>query len=255
MALYVKKDDDLFPVATRPCLTALNTAIALMVGFLLSITVGYGQAEPVFAATIVLDPGHGGRDEGAGSGSAFWEKRFTLALAQAVAAALSPPQRVELTRSADIELAPADRAALANHLKADLMVSLHAAVAPYCSDRTAAVYVHYDERLVMDSVKSKASDSDSPAWETLQIRHQQGSQTVAEEIRLALEASGAFDRVAIYKAPLIALMGADLPAVLLEVGCIHPTVALTKDQYEKQLRAYAGPIATAIEAALDALAP
>ncbi|WP_319521852.1 N-acetylmuramoyl-L-alanine amidase [uncultured Desulfosarcina sp.] len=224
-------------------------------GFLLSIAAGYGQAETAFAATVVLDPGHGGNNEGAGSGSAFSEKRFTLALAQAVAAALSSKHRVELTRSADIELAPADRAAVANHLKADLMVSLHAAVAPYCSDRTAAVYIHNDERLVMGSGKTESSKSDPPAWETLQIRHQQNSQTVAEEIRIALEASGAFDHVAVYTAPLIALMGADLPAVLLEVGCIHPTVALTKDQYEQQLNAYAGPIAAAIETALDTLAP
>jgi len=249
----VKKDADLFPVAAKPCPTFINVALVLMMGFLLSIEAVYGQAETVFAATIVLDPGHGGNDEGAHRDSAFSEKRFTLALAQAVAAVLSPTQRVELTRSADIELAPADRAALANHLKADLMVSLHAAVAPYCSDQTAAVYVHDDERLVMASGKSKASDSDPPAWETLQIRHQKDSQKVAENIRLALEASGAFDLVAVYKAPLIALMGADLPAVLLEVGCIHPTIALTKDQYEQQLRTYAGPIAAAIETALEEL--
>lgn len=249
------KDSDLFTVSAKPQTAFVNVVAALAIGFLLSIATVYGQAEPVLAATVVLVPGHGGNDEGAGSGSAFSEKRFTLALAQAVAAALSPEHRVELTRTADIELAPADRAALANHLKADLMVSLHAAVAPYCNDRTAAVYVHNDERLVMPSGKTEASNSDPRAWETLQIRHQQNSRKVAEKIRLALESSGSFDHVAVYKAPLIALMGADLPAVLLEVGCIHPTVALTKNQYEQQLNAYAGPIATAIETALDVLAP
>jgi len=249
------KDSDLFTVSAKPQITFVNVLALLTIGFLLSIAAVYGQAEAVLAATVVLDPGHGGNDEGAGSGSAFSEKRFTLALAQAVAASLPPKHRVEMTRSADIELAPADRAAVANHLKADLMISLHAAVAPYCSDRTATVYVHNDERLVMPSGKTKASDSDPRAWETLQIRHQQESQEVAEEIRMALEASGSFDHMAVYKAPLIALMGADLPAVLLEVGCIHPTIALTKDQYEQRLNAYAGPIAAAIETALDALAP
>jgi len=248
------KDSDLFAFAAKPYPAFKNIMLPLVVVLLLSIAAIYGQAGPVFAATIVLDPGHGGNDEGAGSGSAFSEKRFTLALAQAVAASLSPKHRAELTRSADIELAPADRAALANHLKADLMISLHAAVAPYCSDRTAALYVHNDERLVMSSVSANQSDGYPPAWEMLQIRHQQDSQKVAENIRQALEDSGSFDRVAVYKAPLIALMGADLPAVLLEVGCIHPTVALTRDQYEQQLNAYAGPIAAAIETALDALA-
>jgi N-acetylmuramoyl-L-alanine amidase len=249
------KDSDLFTVSAKPQIAFVNVLALLAIGFLLSIAAVYGQAEAVLAATVVLDPGHGGNDEGTGSGSTFSEKRFTLALAQAVAAGLSPKHRVELTRSADIELAPADRAAVANHLKADLMVSLHAAAAPYCSDRAAAVYVHNDDRLVMALGNTDRSEGDPPVWETLQIRHQQDSQKVAEEIRLALEASGAFDRVAIYKAPLIALMGADLPAVLLEVGCIHPTISLTKDQYEQQLNAYAGPIAAAIQTALDTLAP
>ena len=248
------KDSDLSTAAAKLFLIFENAALILIMGFILSIAAVYSQTGNALAATVVLDPGHGGNDGGAGSGSAFSEKRFTLALAQAVATALSPKHRVELTRNADIELAPADRAALANHLKADLMVSLHTAVAPYCSDRTAAVYYHNDDRLVMASGNTEKSAGDPPAWETLQIRHQQDSQKVAENIRLALEASGSFDRVAVYKAPLVALMGADLPAVLLEVGCIHPTVALTKDQYEQQLRAYAGPIAIAIETALDALA-
>jgi len=254
MGLCVK-DSDLFTISAKPQITFVNAVAVLTIGFLLSIAAVYGQAEPVLAATVVLDPGHGGNDEGAGGGSAFSEKRFTLALAQAVAAALSPKHQVELTRAADIELAPADRAALANHLKADLMVSLHAAVTPYCSDRTAAVYVHNDERLVMGSGKTDKSEGDPPAWETLQVKHHQNSHKAAEEIRIALAASGSFDHVAVYKAPLIVFMGADLPAVLLEVGCIHPTIALTKDQYEQQLNAYVGPIATAIETALDALAP
>ena len=54
--------------------------------------------------------------------------------------------------------------------------------------------------------------------------------------------------------PLVALMGADLPAVLLEVGCLHPKSPLTSRQFKQQLGDWAEPIAAAIEMALDELA-
>ena len=131
-------------------------------------------------ATIVLDPGHGGKDGGAGSGNAFAEKQFTLMLAQKIAALLGERHRIELTRTADIELSPADRAAVANHMKADLMVSLHAAVNPYCSERTAAVYTHSAERLAMPSATLlqgalDQSETSRTEWNRLQDRHRQRS--------------------------------------------------------------------------------
>jgi len=215
---------------------------------------------PALAASIVLDPGHGGNDDGAGRGGPFAEKRFTLSLARMVAAELSAKHRVELTRSADIELTPSDRAGLANHLRADLMVSLHGAVAPYCSDRSATVYYHDDERLVMAPVRTDQRtktepNGDRPVWETLQIRHQGKSRSIAEIIRSSLAGSASFDSVVVFSAPLAPLMGADLPAVLIEVGCFYPSAPLTEDQFEQAVNTYAKPIAMAIEAAISGTAP
>ena len=203
------------------------------------------------AAGIVLDPGHGGNDNGAGLGDEFNEKRFTLSLAQMVAAELSPAYRVELTRTADIQLSPADRAGLANHVKADLMVSFHGAVAPYCSHRSATVYYHDDQRLVMAPMETGQGAAANPGealrtWEKLHIRHQSKSRSAAETIQQSLAASAAFDSVAVYRAPLAPLMGADRPAVLLEVGCFNPATPLSKNQFEQDLNDYAGPIAGAI---------
>ena len=134
-------------VAIKPLPNFRTRFLASLLGFLTLIGLLLLPALPSQAAVIVLDPGHGGNDSGADRGNKFAEKQFTLALAQKIAALLEARHRVELTRTADVQMAPADRAAVANHLRADLMISLHAAVAPYCSDRTAAVYYHNDERL------------------------------------------------------------------------------------------------------------
>ena len=213
----------------------------------------------VQAALIILDPGHGGSDGGAGGGSAFSEKQFTLALAQQIADRLAAQHRVELTRTSDIHMAPADRAALANHLRADLMVSLHTAVAPYCGNRTAAVYYHNDERLSMPSGTSiqgalAEADTDRPAWAKLQIRHHHQSQYLAATLKQVLGDSQTFDSVTVSGVPLVALMGADLPAVLLEVGCMHPTTVPTPQMLQQQINEYAEIIAKAIQKAVSGLA-
>lgn len=212
------------------------------------------------AATIVVDPGHGGADGGAGSASMFSEKQFTLALARKIAGQLSARHRVELTRTSDIEMAPADRAAVPNHFRADLMISLHAAVAPYCDSRAAAVYYHNDERLTLRSEASLQDalsevDVDRPAWERLQSRHQRQSQYLAELLKRSLADDPKFDSVIVGGVPLVMLMGADLPAVLIEVGCIHPQAVPDPQTLEQQLNGYAVSIVEAIETALPGLLP
>lgn len=226
--------------------------LLFLIGLLLLSTL------PARAAEIVLDPGHGGNDSGAGRGSEYAEKQFTLALAQKIAALLEAKNRVTLTRTSDIQMAPADRAAVANHLRADLMISLHAAVVPYCSDRTAAVYYHNDERLKIPfGVSSQGvpaeSDTDRPAWNQLQIQHQHHSQNLAGTLKRSLGDSEAFDSVTVSGVPLAPLMGADLPAVLVEVGCIHPAAAADPQTLEQQLDRYAASLARAIETALPGL--
>jgi N-acetylmuramoyl-L-alanine amidase len=210
------------------------------------------------AATIVLDPGHGGSDAGAGKGSDFTEKQFTLTLAQKIAGLLSSRYRIVLTRTTDIDMAPADRAAVANHLRADLMISLHAAVTPYCNERSAAVYYYTDEHLAIPdelATRSKLSDSDDAPlpWETLQARHKHQSLKLAGIIKQTLEQSGTFGQVTIRGAPLVTLMGADLPAVLIEVGCMPPSAASTTQNLAQHLDAYARAIADAIATAVPAM--
>jgi N-acetylmuramoyl-L-alanine amidase len=226
--------------------------------FMIAVVFLLSMSQPCPAATIILDPGHGGDDSGALNGNAYSEKQFSLALAQKISDLLAPRHRVEMTRSSDVAVSPMDRAALANHLKADLMISLHAAVAPYCSDRQAAIYFHNDGRLVFPpgmptQGKAAESETDRPDWIKLQTRHQHQSQHLASLIKQSLLERGAFDHITISGVPLVALMGADLPAVLIEVGCMHPFAAIPVPMAEQQISKYAQSIADAVDWAVSGL--
>ncbi len=73
--------------------------------------------------TVVLDPGHGGRDPGAVA-NGLREKDLNLRLAHKIAAALSGVQ-VLLTRESDIFVSLKDRVIMAARAEADIFVSLH----------------------------------------------------------------------------------------------------------------------------------
>jgi N-acetylmuramoyl-L-alanine amidase len=257
MGLSVK-DFTLSMVAITPLPASRSKVLVSFFAFLCLVGLSFLPALTAQAAVIVLDPGHGGNDSGAGRGSAFAEKQFSLALAQKIAALLAARHQVELTRTSDIQLTPADRAGVANHLRADLMISLHAGDASYCSDRTAAVYYHNDERLEIPfgnsfQGNSAESEADRPAWVRLQMQHQHQSQSLAATLKRSLVDSQPFDRVTVSGVPLAPLMGADLPAVLVEVGCVLPTAASSAQALKLLMDGYAASIADAIETAIGEL--
>ena len=76
---------------------------------------------------LVIDPGHGGGDPGSHSvAGGRVEKDLTLDWALRVRALLTNSGwRVYLTRTNDSEITPTNRAAFAQHVHADLFVSLH----------------------------------------------------------------------------------------------------------------------------------
>jgi N-acetylmuramoyl-L-alanine amidase len=77
--------------------------------------------------TIVLDPGHGGKDSGAKDiNRSNFEKEYTLDWAIRVARLLATNGwRVVMTRTTDIDVSLGERVAMANRAKGDLFLSLH----------------------------------------------------------------------------------------------------------------------------------
>ncbi len=79
-------------------------------------------------ATIVLDPGHGGKDSGAVGASGLQEKNLTLDIAKRIKSLINriaPKVKVLLTRSTDIYVGLEDRIKIANNANAQLFISIH----------------------------------------------------------------------------------------------------------------------------------
>jgi N-acetylmuramoyl-L-alanine amidase len=77
--------------------------------------------------TIVIDPGHGGNDGGATGPTGAEEKTVVLDISIRLAAALrNAGYRVTLTRTADETVALGKRSDVANRMKADAFISIHA---------------------------------------------------------------------------------------------------------------------------------
>jgi len=82
-----------------------------------------------FATTILIDPGHGGEDLGAQTrgknGKLYYEKDITLEISKRIYDILKKKHTVYLTRSHDRTVSLAERADLAEKIKADLFISIH----------------------------------------------------------------------------------------------------------------------------------
>lgn len=78
--------------------------------------------------TILLDPGHGGRDPGTSSGDYIKEKDITLAFSRTMKSALEATGRYEvyLTRDEDMTLQRAKRLAIIKKINPEVFISVHA---------------------------------------------------------------------------------------------------------------------------------
>ncbi|GIX46903.1 MAG: N-acetylmuramoyl-L-alanine amidase [Candidatus Tectimicrobiota bacterium] len=87
-----------------------------------------GHRPDVPRRTIVIDPGHGGKDPGAIGPGGLEEKTVVLAVAKALRRLIEeamPNTRVILTRERDVYVPLEERARIANAHQADLFVSIH----------------------------------------------------------------------------------------------------------------------------------
>ncbi|MDO9536516.1 MAG: N-acetylmuramoyl-L-alanine amidase [Bacillota bacterium] len=81
--------------------------------------------------TIVIDPGHGGNDNGATGFSGLKEKKVNLTVSLYVTEMLRARGfNVVLTRNSDIKLTLAERVAMAERVKGDIFISIHANAHP-----------------------------------------------------------------------------------------------------------------------------
>ena len=194
-------------------------------------------AEPGALRTVVIDPGHGGEEVGAKGPTGTLEKDVTLSIARKLRAALANNLGLQafLTRDRDQEIALDERAAVANNYKADLFVSIHANASRIQGAKGSEVYfLSYqatdDESRRMAAMEGPAFTPGTPApatgdlalilWDMAQAEHLEESSTLASRIQEELaEVTGSQGR-GVKQAPFRVLVGAAMPAVLVEVAFI-----------------------------------
>jgi N-acetylmuramoyl-L-alanine amidase len=181
---------------------------------------------------IVLDPGHGGKDQG-GAGLLYKEKDLTLQLAKKVSLLLQRAgYKVLLTRQGDSFLDLSARAAFANRNKADLFISIH-------SNATSNRTVSGIETFVM-TPSGAPSDSSTQAVNTRYPGNAANNNSVALSghiHRQLLAKTKAVDR-GLKRARFQVLREVNCPAVLLEIGFLsnrEEERKLGSDAYQNEI--------------------
>ncbi|HEU4403150.1 MAG TPA: N-acetylmuramoyl-L-alanine amidase, partial [Candidatus Polarisedimenticolia bacterium] len=205
------------------------------------------EAPPRAAFVVVIDPGHGGEDNGARGPTGLMEKDVTLDIAKRlrgrIVAAMDAD--VVLTRDSDKAVALDERTAIANHDRADLFVSIHANSSrrgnargsetyflsyQATDDDSRAVAALENNTLGLEEGVQRNSSLEMILWDLAQSAFLKESSALAEIVQENLNDALGITNRGIKQAPFRVLMGATMPAVLIEVAFISNT------EEEKRLR-------------------
>ena len=204
--------------------------------------------------TIVIDPGHGGKEVGAQGPAGTLEKEVTLEISRKLRDALAARGlRVILTRNDDVLVDLDQRPAIANQHKADLFLSIHLNAVPFAEPHGAETYFlsleATDERARLSAERENAGQSESARtgsdldlilWDLAQQRYLKESSRLAELVQDEMAAATGVERRGVKQAPFRVLLGATMPAALVEVGFIsNPTeeARLRSSEYQDQIAA------------------
>ena len=187
---------------------------------------------------------------------------MTLAIAKRLAATLPKvyPCRAILTRDSDAAIPLDDRTALANRERADLFLSIHANSSRAAGARGSETYylsLEASDKLSQEVASQENQQGAAPAataapernpdldfvlWDLAQSAHLKESSELAESIQKELNALSGTGNRGIKQAPFRVLVGATMPAVLVE------TAFISNPDEEKKLndRGYQDKLARAI---------
>lgn len=143
--------------------------------------------------TVVIDPGHGGKDVGATGASGLYEKDFTLSLSKKLKEVLEKEDKIKvyMTREDDTFISSEDkyRPKYANEINADLFISIHGNTFEDAGvSGTEAYYYH------------------------------EGSKDFAETLHEKVANSTGFKDRGVKNNDFFVVKYTDMPAVLLEIG-------------------------------------
>ena len=197
--------------------------------------------------TIVIDPGHGGKDPGAVRHTRQ-EKQIVLSLSKMLRDLLvKKGYNVKLTRETDIYIPIRKRAQFATDQKADLFISIHANASN--SHKATGIETYYlalasDESARITAMRENVGaaynmkELDTLVRDILEESKSVESRRLAHRIQARLTFGKPVKNRGVKRAPFVVLIGPKVPAVLVEIGFIsNPTEGkkLTTKAYQRQL--------------------
>ena len=214
-----------------------------------SITLGAALGLKI--RTIVIDPGHGGKDPGAIS-NGVREKDIVLEISKHLYNYLKqdPELKVYLTRDKDIFIPLEERTAIANKLKADLFVSIHANAAKNKAASGLETYVFNvtNDRAALEvaalenqATTKSISDLQGILKDILKYSKLEESVLLAGSVQNKLVKrvnATKKQNLGVKQAPFYVLVGATMPAILIETGFVTNAddgAKLKQSSYRKQV--------------------
>jgi len=211
-----------------------------MVAAVLAASLALAASRPA-PFVVVVDAGHGGDQDGAVSPTGLKEKELTLQLAQLLRVRLRQQGvKVILTRATDQAVPLANRPIIANALRADLFVSIHlnSMATAEAREHTSGVETYFMSADATDARANAVAErenadrlADAPGVDPgdpvaailsdlADASSLQGGSRLAYAIHDRLVAALGAEDHGVKQAPFYVLAGAQMPAVLLEVGFI-----------------------------------
>jgi N-acetylmuramoyl-L-alanine amidase len=187
--------------------------------------------------TIVIDPGHGGKEVGAIGPGGLMEKDATLAVCTQLAAALEArlKTRVILTRTDDTVVSLDQRTAIANQYHADLFLSVHMNAAIVKGAHGAETYflsLDASDKLAEKAAEVENASAKNAAappsssdlklilWDLAQQEYLNESSRLAQAVQEEMNRITGIQSRGVKQAPFKVLVGATMPAALVEVAFI-----------------------------------
>ena len=215
---------------------------------------------------VMIDPGHGGYDPGTQSPAGVMEKDLALQIAGRLKAALEARDiRAELTRSSDEFISLAERTQIANRAGAELFVSIHLNSSP--NSDTTGIEVYYlnntTDRATIRLARMENAGADGygavepsnlnyiltdlrqnyKASEAASVARMIDAQAVTDlDARLGLSVNALGAKMG----PFYVLVGAHMPAVLIECGFMSNAGEAARLQSAQYQEVLAGAVATAV---------
>lgn len=206
--------------------------------------------KPAFTIkTIVIDPGHGGKDPGAISCRGMKEKNLNLKISKYLKNELEERGfRVFLTRDKDVFLSLQSRVDIAKRHKADIFISIHANSNRSRKIRGTEVYyltpsrLNSEERALKMAKQEKLCqggdlDAERILWDMIFTKNYALSVDLSHSLYFSFRNLG-FSVKPPRKAPFYVLRLAYVPSVLVETGYLsnrYEEKWLQKSSYQKQI--------------------